>query len=116
MTVFEHQSVSEALERSIRNAKHLRAKHSAMIAAARALARKIDAWDVIVDWAHGDMDEMDKKRPAVPDNDNVSASAYLKYLAALGLVAAVPAADGKKAAPQKSELDEWRERQAQRAV
>ena len=73
-------------------------------------------YDVIVDWAHGDMDEMDKKRPAVPDNDNVSASAYLKYLAALGLVATVSVADGKKAAaPQKSDLELWRERQAQRA-
>lgn len=48
MTRFEQQSVSEALERSIANAKHLRARHSAPIAAARALARKIDAWDLIV--------------------------------------------------------------------
>ena len=114
--VFDDDSLEAALDRSLAAATHLTEVDAAAVRAARSLARKIDAWDVIVDWAHGDMDEMDKKRPAVPDNDNVSASAYLKYLAALGLVAAVPAADGKKAAPQKSELDEWRERQAQRAV
>lgn len=85
MTVFEHQSVSEALERSIRNAKHLRAKHSAMIAAARALARKIDAWDVIVEWALDDAAQVKGKRPAVPSNDNVSIASFLKYLDALGL-------------------------------
>ena len=114
--VFDDDSLEAALDRSLAAATHLTEVDAAAVKAARSLARKIDAWDVIVDWAHGDMDEMDKKRPAVPDNDNVSASAYLKYLAALGLVPAVSAADGKKAAPQKSELDEWRERQAQRAV
>ena len=113
---FPVSTVSDALEVALAASTHLTERDAATVAAARALAAKIDAWDVIVDWAHGDMDEMDKKRPAVPDNDNVSASAYLKYLAALGLVAAVSAADGKRAAPQKSELDEWRERQAQRAV
>lgn len=114
--VFDDDSLEAALDRSLAAATHLTEVDAAAVKAARSLARKIDAWDVIVDWAHGDMDEMDKKRPAVPDNDNVSASAYLKYLAALGLVSAVSAADGKRAAPQKSELDEWRERQAQRAV
>jgi hypothetical protein len=84
MTVFEQQSVSEALERSISNAKHLRARHSATIAAARALARKIDAWDVIVAWAVEDASSV-KGRPAVPQNDNVSIASFLKYLEALGL-------------------------------
>lgn len=84
MTVFEQQSVSEALERSIANAKHLRARHSATIAAARALARKIDAWDVIVGWAITDA-ASGKGRPAVPQNDNVSIASFLKYLDALGL-------------------------------
>lgn len=84
MTRFEQQSVSEALERSIANAKHLRARHSATIAAARALARKIDAWDVIVEWALDDAAQ-GKSRPAVPANDNVSISSFLKYLDALGL-------------------------------
>lgn len=84
MTVFVQQSVSEALERSIVNAKHLRARHSATIAAARALARKIDAWDTIVEWALDDAAQ-GKGRPAVPANDNVSIASFLKYLDALGL-------------------------------
>jgi len=84
VTVFEDSSVSEALERSIKNAKHLRAKHSATIAAARALARKIDAWDVIVEWALDDAAQ-GNGRPAVPANDNVSIASFLKYLDALGL-------------------------------
>lgn len=84
MTRFEQQSVSEALERSIANAKHLRARHSATIAAARALARKIDAWDVIVEWALDDAAQ-GKGRPAVPAYDNVSIASFLKYLDALGL-------------------------------
>lgn len=95
MTVFEQQSVSEALERSIANAKHLRARHSATIAAARALARKIDAWDVIVEWALDDAEQM-KKRPAVPTNDNVSIASFLKYLDALGLT---PEDEAPAAAP-----------------
>ena len=114
--VFDDDSLEAALDRSLAAATHLTEVDAAAVKAARSLARKIDAWDVIVDWAHGDMDEMDKKRPAVPDNDNVSASAYLKYLAALGLVATVSAADGKRAAPQKSELDEWREKQARKTA
>ena len=53
-------------------------------AAARALARKIDAWDVIVEWALDDAAQ-GKGRPAVPANDNVSIASFLKYLDALGL-------------------------------
>lgn len=85
MAAFQHESVTEALERSLRNAKHLRAKHSATVAAARALARKIDAWDQIVEWAIDDAAEKRGARPAVPTNDNVSIASFLKYLDALGL-------------------------------
>lgn len=86
MTKFAEESVSEALERSIRNAPHLRARHSAAIAAARKLARKIDAWDTIVDWALEDAAETRGARPAVPANDNVSLASFGKYLDMLGLV------------------------------
>ncbi|MEN0022000.1 MAG: hypothetical protein AAGC61_01875 [Microbacterium sp.] len=84
MTVFAQESVADALERGIRNAKHLRMRHAPAIAAARALARKIDAWDVIVEWALEDADERGG-RPSVPANDNVSIASFLKYLDALGL-------------------------------
>lgn len=52
-----------------------------------ALARKIDAWDVIVQWAIEDARERED-RPKVPQNDNVSISAYLKYAESLGLTPA----------------------------
>ncbi|KQQ65712.1 hypothetical protein ASF63_10145 [Microbacterium sp. Leaf320] len=55
------------------------------VEALRALARKIDAWDQIVDWALEDAAETKGGRPTVPQNDNVSISAYLKYCDQLGL-------------------------------
>lgn len=105
MTVFAQESVSEALERGLKNAKHLRAKHAPAVAAARALARKIDAWDIIVDWALEDASEIKGARPAVPANDNVSIASFLKYLDALGLTpedeapAATPGRPATKPAP-----------------
>lgn len=84
MTAFAEESVTAALERGLRNAKHLRAKHAPVVAAARSLAKKIDAWDIIVDWAIEDAAERGG-RPAVPANDNVSIASFLKYLDALGL-------------------------------
>lgn len=90
MANFTSESVAEALERSLKNARHLRALDSGAVAAARALARKIDAWDVIVDWALEDVQERDGKgRPAVPANDNVSIASFLKYMEALGLTSPV---------------------------
>lgn len=87
MAQFKRELVSEALERTLRNARHLRAKDAAAVAAARALAGKIDAWDQIVDYAMEDMDGKAKgARPAVPQNDNVSLSSFLKYLDALHLL------------------------------
>ena len=85
--VFDDESVEAALDRSLRNAKHLRAKDAAAVALARSLARKIDAWDVIVGWALDDVAEADgKARPAVPQNDNVSTATMLKTLTSLQLV------------------------------
>jgi hypothetical protein len=56
-----------------------------------ALARKIDAWDVIVDYALDDLAGKPKtSRPTVPQNDNVSISAYLKYCESLGMTRKVP--------------------------
>ena len=67
------------------------------VEALRALARKIQAWDVIVEFALEDSIE-GKSRPSVPQNDNVSISAYLKYCDQLGLTPA-----GRKALGQKKE-------------
>lgn len=78
-----------ATEVSIANATHLTKLDAAAVEGLRALARKIDAWDQIVDYALQDM-AGDKAgvRPRVPQNDNVSISAYLKYCESLGLTPA----------------------------
>jgi hypothetical protein len=93
MAAFEQTSLVDALERSLRNAKHLRAKDSAVVAAARKLARKIDAWDVIVEWALEDA-IASNSRPSVPSNDNVSIASFLKYMETLGLVSPVEESAG----------------------
>ena len=72
-------------ERSIKAATHLTDMDLGAVEAIRALARKIDAWDQIVEWALNDAQQKAGARPAVPQNDNVSISAYLKYCDQLGL-------------------------------
>lgn len=91
MAKFVDETVSDALERAIKNAKHLRVRDAAMIAAARALARKIDEWDVIAQWAIDDA-LVEGRRPTVPLNDNTSIPTFLKYLEALQLTPPVPKA------------------------
>lgn len=85
MAEFKKMSVAEALEVSIAAATHLTDRDAGAIAAARALAAKIDAWDLIVDWALEDVAESGA-RPKVPAHDNASLPSYLKYLEALQLV------------------------------
>jgi hypothetical protein len=72
-------------ERAIEAASHLTDMDAGAVEAIRALARKIDAWDQIVDWALDDAQKKSGGRPSVPQNDNVSISAYLKYCDQLGL-------------------------------
>lgn len=77
-------SLLKETEAAFGAASHLtEADHGAM-EALRLLARKIDAWDVIVAWALDDVDDRGG-RPAVPQSDNVSISAYLKGCEQLGL-------------------------------
>ena len=85
-----------ATERSIEAAR-LGDIDAGAVEALRALARKIQAWDLIVEWAVDDAPE--GKRPAVPQNDNVSISAYLKYCDQLGLSPA-----GRKALDLKEKV------------
>lgn len=88
----EQTPVLDALNVAVEKAKHLDDDIDApAIEAARALARKIDAWDVIVEWAIEDA-AATESRPRVPQNDNVSLSAFLKYCESLGLT---PAGRGK---------------------
>lgn len=79
--------VLDATNAAIDAATHLKnaPQFAGVIEAARALARKIDAWDVIVEWALEDIEDVRGARPAVPQNDNVSLASYLKYMDMLGL-------------------------------
>lgn len=90
-----------ATEAAVRAATHLTPMDNAAIEAMRALARKIDAWDQIVDYALDDIAGVERGgRPAVPQNDNVSISAYLKFCESLGLT---PAGRAKLAEEKKPE-------------
>lgn len=68
----------------------LTAEDEGAIAAVLKLARKIDAWDRIVEWAWDDKAGKHgwEGKPVVPEHDNVSISAYLKYCESLGLTPA----------------------------
>lgn len=104
-------SVLDALNESIAAADHLTTRDAAAVAAARALAAKIDAWNIIVEWAIDDADQQDR-RPSVPMNDNVSLPSFLKYLDALQLL---PPAEKAKpgpastASPAQQALNEMRQ-------
>ena len=92
-------SLEEMSLEAVAAAEHLTPMDKGAVQAMIALARKIDAWDTIVDWALDDVaDSEGKSRPAVPQNDNVSLSAYLKYCDQLGLSPA-----GRKALALKKE-------------
>jgi len=90
--------VREALDAAVVAAAHLTPMDAGAIAAMRALADKIDAWDVIVDWANEDAVEHDG-RPRVPANDNTSIPTFLRYCDALGLT---PAGRAGLAAPKEA--------------
>ena len=70
---FELLSVADAFERSLRNASGLSAKDSALVAASRVLAKRIDLL------ADGGFIDANGKL------DNVTVPTFLKYLQALGL-------------------------------
>lgn len=91
-------SLTDALEGAITAATHLTGRDAPTIAAVRMLARKIDAWDVIVEWALDDVAGT-TSRPAVPANDNTSLGVSLKYMEALQLM---PAAEKGKPGPEST--------------
>ena len=110
MVEFEKMSVADALEVSIAAATHLTDRDAGAIAAARALAKKVDAWDLIVQWALEDaMDS--RSRPKVPVNDNVSLPTLLKFLQALQLVPPVEKVQpgpASSASPEQQALNDMR--------
>ena len=88
-------SVFESFQASVKAAGHIDADgvDAGAVAAAGALARKIDEWDVIVEWAREDAAETES-RPKVPANDNTSLPTFLRYCGALGLTPAARKAVG----------------------
>jgi hypothetical protein len=79
----------EATQKAIAAATHLTDLDAGTVEAALAVARKIDAWDVIVLMAQSDQDAMDRPgRPKVPEHDNTSFPTYLRYMDALKLTPA----------------------------
>lgn len=88
----------DATEKAIAAATHLTSADDGAVQALRMLARKIDAWDIIVGWAIDDVSHREGGRPTVPANDNVSIPSYLKYAESLGLTPA-----GRKSLPKPEE-------------
>ena len=78
-------SVEDACLKAVAAADHLDREgvDAAAVEALLALARKIDAWDVIAGWALDDAGG--EGRPAVPANDNTSLGSFLKFCESLGL-------------------------------
>lgn len=108
-------SVEDSTLAAIRAADHLTDMDAGAVQGILALARKIDAWDIIVDWALDDVADTDGKvRPAVPTNDNVSLSAYLKYCDQLGLTPAgrkaLESKNGPPVAKVENELEQFKKK------
>lgn len=108
-------SVFEATEVAIEASKHIDrdGADAGAVSAVLALARKIDAWDVIVEWALEDSSETES-RPKVPANDNTSLPTFLKYCEALGLTPATRRALASEVAPEGDAVDELKARRRQK--
>ena len=102
MSEFEQSSVAEAFEVSIADAEGLTGAHSALVALGRVLAARVDT---LVDY--GFVDENGKL-------DNVTVSKFLECVRGLGMM--VDGSAKKSAAPVKSDLDLWREKQARKTA
>lgn len=92
---FPSRNVAEALERSLKNAD-LKAVNSAVVAAARVLAERIDYLTF-----SGFVDENGKL-------DNVSLPTFLKYCQSLGLTVDAPAKVSRPAKPKVESRPEAR--------
>lgn len=80
-------SLLDATNEAIAAAPHLTdPRYLGSLQALRMLAAKADQWQKIVDWAVEDLADQDgRKRPAVPQNDNVTLASYARLSEQLGL-------------------------------
>lgn len=77
-----------------------------------ALAKKIDAWDLIVDLA---MDQTGEgRKPTVPQHDNTSLPTFLRYCEALGLTPATRKALVAEVKAEGDAVDELKKRRGRK--
>lgn len=77
-----------------------------------ALAKKIDAWDVIVDLA---MDQTEEgRKPTVPVHDNTSLPTFLRYCEALSLTPATRKALAAEVKAEGDAVDELKKRRGRK--
>lgn len=107
-------SIAESVKKAIEAAEHLSDEDAAAVEALRALARKIDAWDEIVQMALDDAAESGS-RPKVPANDNTSLPTFLKYCESLGLTPTGRKGLGLSEGVEVDPLDELKRKRRQRA-
>lgn len=104
-------SVFDACVKAVEAADHVDESgvDAGAVEALYALARKIDAWDTIVDWALEDA-SASNGRPCVPTHDNTSFPTLLKYCDALGLTVLARRGLGAGKSVEVDPLDELRSR------
>lgn len=104
-------SVEGACRTAVAAAGHVEADgvDAGAVEALYAVARKIDAWDVIVEWALDDAGS--DGRPKVPAHDNTSLTTLLKWCESLGLTTV---SRQSLTGPVKVEVDPLDELHAQR--
>lgn len=78
-----------------------------------ALAKKIDAWDEIVDLAMEQAAESERK-PTVPVHDNTSLPTFLRYCEALGLTPATRKALAAEVKAEGDAVDELKKRRGRK--
>lgn len=77
-----------------------------------ALAKKIDAWDEIVELA---MDQTEEgRKPTVPVHDNTSLPTFLRYCEALGLTPATRKALAAEVKAEGDAVDELKKRRGRK--
>ena len=108
-------SIVEACEQALKAAGHVDGEgaDAGAVAALLALARKIDAWDDIVDLAVSQAPE--GRRPTVPQHDNTSLPTFLRYCEALGLTPGSRKAMTGDKAVEVDPVDELKKRRQTKA-
>lgn len=108
-------SVFDAAVSAIRASPHVDRDggDAGTVEAMLALAKKIDAWDEIVDLAMEQAAESERK-PTVPVHDNTSLPTFLRYCEALGLTPATRKALAAEVKAEGDAVDELKKRRGRK--